>query len=716
MNDVFGSLLAAWPDWHWWVIAALVLAGGACVWQRDRYYKQEIARRHAAEELARLRADLLGSQNRALELIAKHAPLEEILDTLLRAVEARFPELLTSIILLEADRVHVRHIAAPSLPESYLQAIDGEAIGPSAGSCGTAAYRGEPVVVEDIASDPLWENYRAVALPYGLRACWSTPIFDEQKQVLGTFALYFRKPRKPDENHWRLIEAVTHTAAIAIIRHRESEALRASEERLRLAVSVGDVGIWEWDSKTDLLTWSDSMKKIFGWPIEEGTKINRVMFLNAVHPDDRPRLEAQGPDRGTERGDHKLEFRLLQPDGSERWVLGLGRRQYDAAGNPSRMIGVAIDITLLKHATEEIQRREAQLNTAQHIAQLGSFEWDVASNRVYRSAELCRIFGLTSEEFAPTFEAYLHRVHPEDRDRTRGIVEHAFRDCTPFAHEERIVRGDGAIRTLFSRGEWIVNEIGEPVKLVGTCQDITERKQIEERLQAAHDALAKELEERVRAEDQIRALSAVLINAQEEERSRVAREIHDDLSQQIAAASIALSNLKKRIPQESGELRQQSERIREKLTHLAEGLRRLSHDLHPAILQHGGLAAALEGYCSEISELGRIKASLETRGSFEGVPPAVSLCVFRVAQEALRNVVRHSKVAKAQVTLSHSDGFVRLTVSDDGVGFHVQTGTRSAGLGLISIKERARLVNGTVEIRSQPNRGTTVILSIPDRD
>src|SRR6516164_9762544 len=122
------------------------------------------------------------------------------------------------------------------------------------------------------------------------------------------------------------------------------------------------------------------------------------------------------------------------------------------------MSGVAIDITDQKRADEENKRREAQLVYAQHIAQLGSYEWDIRANRVCRSAELCRIFGLDPDDFEPTFEGYLERVPPENRKSTREAIERALRECTPFAFEERIVRGDGSIRILYSQGQWAVDD------------------------------------------------------------------------------------------------------------------------------------------------------------------------------------------------------------------------------------------------------------------
>ncbi len=191
-----------------------------------------VLRQRAKETSNRRQAEaLLNGQKQALEMIASGAPLAKTFDTLLRLIEKESPEMLGSILLLEGN--HLRHGAAPSLPAEYVRAVEGVEIGPQAGSCGTAAFRREPVIVEDIARDPLWEKYREVALRHGLRACWSTPILDAQARVLGTFAIYFRTPVRPEECHRHLIGAVTHTAAVAILRHREEEALRKSEERYR---------------------------------------------------------------------------------------------------------------------------------------------------------------------------------------------------------------------------------------------------------------------------------------------------------------------------------------------------------------------------------------------------------------------------------------------------------------------------------------------------
>src|SRR5437016_10409105 len=171
----------------------------------------------------------VSGEKRLLEMIAKGEALPSILDALCRFGEEMSANVLVSILLVSRDRKSLRHGAAPSLPKSYTEAIDGGLIGPRSGSCGTAAYRGERVIVSDIMTDPLWDQYRHLTIDHGLRACWSTPIFSTTRAVMGTFALYSREPGSPTPEQLNLIEQMTHLAAVAIERERAAEALRASE-------------------------------------------------------------------------------------------------------------------------------------------------------------------------------------------------------------------------------------------------------------------------------------------------------------------------------------------------------------------------------------------------------------------------------------------------------------------------------------------------------
>ena len=188
---------------------------------------------------------LLAGQMQVLERIARGAPLPAVLRAIVLLVERHAPGLTASVLLLDPDGVHLRHGAAPSLPPDYVAAVNGLSIGPRAGSCGTAAFHNSPVVTEDARTDPLWEDYRALASEFGIRGCWSTPINGVGNSVLGTFAVYSAEPRRPSTQELSLIGVATYLAGIAIERRRAEEELRVSFERLRLVSRATDDTVWD---------------------------------------------------------------------------------------------------------------------------------------------------------------------------------------------------------------------------------------------------------------------------------------------------------------------------------------------------------------------------------------------------------------------------------------------------------------------------------------
>ena len=294
-------------------------------------------------------------QNRILEMIATGSPLRETLAALLLFVEHEVPELLCSILLLDADGVHLRHGAAPSLPEDYTRAIDGAAIGPRAGSCGTAAYLARQVVVSDIDTDPLWADYRALARAHRLRACWSTPILGPTGKVMATFAMYFREPRSPGRIHEQLITIATHVAALAIGRDLRERALRDSEERYRLLNLATNDAVWDWNMATDTVWWNDRVERLFGYPAAEVTN-ELSWWVDRVHPDDRARvLHSLHLAAGTHGACWREDYRFLRKDGTYADVHDRGHVMRDAAGETIRMIGVMQDISERKQSQRQIE-------------------------------------------------------------------------------------------------------------------------------------------------------------------------------------------------------------------------------------------------------------------------------------------------------------------------------------------------------------------------
>jgi PAS domain S-box-containing protein len=322
---------------------------------------------------------LLAGEKRILEMVAKGSSLAEILDSLCRVVEERASGALASILLLDGDRL--RHGGAPSLPKAYTDAIDGAAIGPSAGSCGTAAYRGEQVIVEDIAANSLWANYRDLALPHSLRACWSTPVFSSKGKVIATFAMYYREPRSPSPRDQEIIEQTTHLAGVAIERKLAEDALRRSEAYLSEAQRLSHAGSWAWNSRTREAFWSEEIFRMLDYD-PETTRPTLSHFLERVHPEDRPRLErkAQREAAGFDE-DPEADFRVVLADGAIRHLHSVARLVRSEAGEVTEVVGTTMDVTERKRAEEErdkLRQAQAELDHVTRLTTMGELTASLA--------------------------------------------------------------------------------------------------------------------------------------------------------------------------------------------------------------------------------------------------------------------------------------------------------------------------------------------------
>ncbi len=321
--------------------------------------------------------EMLATEARVLGMVAAGQPLQETLVALLLGIEAQAPGLLASVLLLDRDGRTLRHGAAPSLPESYSRAVDGLVIGEGRGSCGTAAWRRQQVVVEDTSTDPLWADFAELAAAHGLRACWSAPIFDALGvEVLGTFALYYRRAVRPSEHHQRLIALATHLAAIAIGRSREERALRESETRFQDIVEASADWVWEIDSEERYTFASGSVKEVLGYAPAE--ILGRSPF-DLMPPEEAARVGAAFRSLARAREPFRdLDNVNLRKDGTLRHIQSTGKAILDGEGRLLGYRGIDRDVTSKVEALRARERLQAELAQAQRLESLGRLAGGVA--------------------------------------------------------------------------------------------------------------------------------------------------------------------------------------------------------------------------------------------------------------------------------------------------------------------------------------------------
>ncbi len=319
-----------------------------------------------------------------------------------------------------------------------------------------------------------------------------------------------------------------------------------------------------------------------------------------------------------------------------------------------------------------------------------AWEWDVKSGRGLWFGDLQTTFGIPSSVYAGSVDQFMDCVHPDDRQQVSKALEDARETHGLFAPEFRIVRPDGSIRWLESRGKFYYARRGRPERIIGVSLDNTLRKSAEEALSS---------------------MTRKLIQAQEQERTRIARELHDDIGQRLALLTIQHEELEHNAGQ--ADLRAGIQELKKQIAELASKVQALSHQLHSSKLEYLGLAAAAKGFCTEFCEHERVEVDFKSHDVPNTVSATVSLSLFRVLQQALSNAAKHSGLKRFEVHLWGASDEIHLTVSDLGKGFDVDAAMTGRGLGLTSMKERMRLIDGSLSIDSQPSRGTTIHACVP---
>jgi PAS domain S-box-containing protein len=479
-------------------------------------------------------------------------------------------------------------------------------------------------------------------------------------------------------------------------RRRSEAALRESEERLTLAFAGAQEGVWDWNLETNAVFYSPRWKQMLGYA-EHEIEAHVSAWERVLHPDDKA-LAAEMTERAR-RGERPYvgEFRLSHRDGHYIHVLTRGFPVRREGGPVVRIVGTHLDITERKRTEAALRESEERLTLAFAGAQEGVWDWDLETGGVVYSSRWKQMLGYADDEIEPTVNAWERLLHPDDKARAEEVNESVVRGGGTYEGEFRLRHKDGHYIHVLSRGFPVRYEPGGPVvRIVGTHFDLTERKRA--------DA------ERARTE-----LLSRLVFAQEDERRRIAREMHDQFGEQLTALNLRIRMLKEACADDAG-LREQIVALTTVAQRLDRDVDHLVWELRPTALDDLGLRAALANYINDWSQRVHVSAQLHTTGLLDDrLPSETETALYRIAQEALTNVAKHSQAKNVEVILERRADHVLLIVEDDGVGFDPggAAGAADPGFGLLGMQERAALIGATLQIESSVGAGTTVFVRMP---
>jgi PAS domain S-box-containing protein len=552
--------------------------------------------------------------------------------------------------------------------------------------------RGKAIVASHLGelpeeASPLREILRA----RGVRSFVTFPLQRNENTFAALSFSAVRNERKWESDLLQTLHTIADIFGNALERKDAEETVRESEGRFRLVANTAPMLIWM-SGPDKLCTYVNQ-----AWLDFTGRRLEAELgngWAEGVHPDDFEKCLETYNQAFDRRQPFRMEYRLRGHDGKFRWILDIGVPRVNTDGSFAGYIGSCVDVNERKRAERALHESE----------QLKASILDSLSNHIVVIDSRGIVVAVNDPKF--DFAAGNSLLGPR-------LGTNYFEICrSTIGDNPEVTRALEGIQSVFDgkrdyfEVEFAVPSATEPTALL---MSVTPLKGPDRGIVISHH----DITERRRHEVAIQDLSGRLINAQEQERSRIARELHDDINQQLAVLAIELQQLQDLFPEDSLQSRRQVQALWKKTLGLSTDLQHLSHQLHSTKLEHLGIIAALRGLCGEFSEQHKIGADFQ----FRQVPPKldseISLHLFRVAQESLHNVAKHSRAKMVRMELVGTDGKVVLRVSDDGIGFDPDASKHQSGLGMTSMSERIRFVGGTLSIWSKSSMGTQVEATIP---
>lgn len=546
-----------------------------------------------------------------------------------------------------------------------------------------------PILVEDVAFDESLRDFLPIIKKEGITALGFIPLVYSGR-LLGKFMVYYNQVHLFTEEEIRLLQTIASEVAFAIGEKMSELALRDSEQLYRNVVDNSKEVIFQLDPEGRWLFLNRAWTEIFGYTREESLGRN---FIEFIHPDDRDKTSElfQRIFNQTSQP-HSLELRMLNSAGQVCWIEFNGTTLHDDKGLVNCISGILHDITASKLAREEIIR-EKDLSDSIINTLPGIFYIYNSSGHFYRwNQNLEKVTGYTGEEIAAM--SPLAFFDEPDKEYMSERSKMTFMDGVSTAESFLLTKQQNRVPYYFNC--ILVNYQGERCAM-GMGIDMTERKKVE-----------KQLEESTL---QLRELSAHLQDIREEERAMIAREIHDELGQQLTVLRFDMAWIESKVKGEDEMLRKKLESIQSLLEKAMFTVRKLSSELRPGMLDDLGLADTIEWYLQDYKSRFGIQTYFQNDLSYVQVPDKARTALFRIFQESLTNVIRHAKASKIWVNLSSDNDIVLLRIVDNGCGFNMEEVARKKTLGLIGMKERSLLMGGKCQVESQKGQGTVITVT-----
>jgi PAS domain S-box-containing protein len=479
---------------------------------------------------------------------------------------------------------------------------------------------------------------------------------------------------------------------LAVLMEEQTRAKKALiDERAQLseAQALAQLGSWQWNPQTGTVTWSQELYRIAGLDprVPPPSYAEMPRYYTAESWERLQRAVEEALRSGTP---YELDLEIIRPDGTKRWTRTRGEARRDTADRVIMLNGTAQDITERKLAEEAVLESEQRFRLVANTAPV--MIWMTGPNKE------CQFLNQTWLDFvgrsaeAELASAWEEGLHPEDLKRCLDTYSQAF-DCRrPFSMEYRLRSSDGEYRWVLDVGVPRFGADGSFAGYIGSAVDVTDRK-------TAQEALA--------------TVNGRLIEAQEEERHHIARELHDHIGQSLSLLAIELELMAQNPPDSIIQVRNRAHELLKRERQISADIQAISHRLHSSKLRYLGIVVAAKSFCQELSEQHKVNIDFTHTDIPPTLPEGISLCLFRVMQEALQNAVKHSGVRHFEVELRGVSDGIHLTVRDAGVGFDSGAVMNNMGLGLISMQERLSVVKGTFAIDSRPEGGTTIRARVP---